>query len=621
MAVLTTSQLTFYDYKDSYNVEINPDYIVVNCDEKYISKEITNANISYGIYCGRSRVSGTAVLDFEINGEKIEAVVQDCNSESDGTIQFSIPKDIDFTNIESVHIIFSELAVGDGDTFTFDKYVQFIKAVDGSSGTGMVFKIYSEDGTVFREDMKQIKLETVVLIGENSLILDDQDYIWEYDTGNSIWEFLSNGSELIINKSDINALKTIRCTINYNGNTYQDYISLIDDVIIYTSEVKYFNGSNVFNTGDKYLISYMALYKNGEEVDLLKANKFANAASVDAYGKITTTVTPEDPSIPFKNGDLLYFVVPDSNSSNIYNIILGQYDGLNWISISPTQDYVYDNSMEYNNLARSSYNESNKIMIVSKEQVNKSLGISFTAYKKVDNILVSTANGNIIDINDPIVSSLSPENPVNGQLWVDTSRVPYTIKVCKFDIDGNFTWVDSNQQTGSKIHTSQPSVYEINDIWILNDNESCAYIKDGIEYYYGPGSMLRSSAFSTTFNPSDWLEVKSELTEIRDNVAQYFEFNADSGLKIGQKDQKFYVNISAAKMGFYDNSNPSKPNREVVSIGNQAATIKNATMEESATFTCQVDFNNQININQLNGIASFAWKIGPDGSLSLVVNS
>lgn len=643
MAVLTTSQLTFYDYKDAYSVEINPDCIVINCDEKGISKDITEVNISYSVYCGRSRISGTAVLNFEINGEKIEYTVQDCSSEVDGSIQFSIPANIDFTNIESAHIIFSELVGGDGDTFTFDKYVQFIKAVDGASGTGLVFKVYSENGTIFREDMEEIQLETVLFVGESRVELSDEDYTWEYDNGLNTWVQLGNGSTLLINRSDEYAFKTIRCVINYNENIYEDYISLTDDVVIYSSEIKYFNGSNVFGAKDKYLIAYMSLYKNGKEIDILPANQYAIATSISNSGVITTDVKKEDGTVFDANdtGVLIYFIVNDTSNANIYNIVLGQFNGTLWQLVDPSNvidvpyECVYSSSKSYDNLAKASlYNESNKIMVVSKEQVNKTLPISFNAYKKTDIVSpVSTAIDSVIDTHDPIIGTNPPENPIDGTLWIDIGSSPYKLKVCQINSDGTVEWVDSNEYIGEKVHTSRPESYSILDIWILNDAETCAYIdKNGVHYEYGPGSMLRSSASRTKseitemngYPYSDWSEIKSELTEMRDNVAQYFEFNSDTGLKIGQKDQKFYVNISATEMGFYDNSNSSDPDKKVVSIGNQSAKIKHLTVEEQTSFNCncQADFNNQINMHRSSSNnAGFAWKIESNGSLSLVVLS
>lgn len=848
MAVLTTSQLTFYDYKDSYSVEINPDYIIVNCDEKGISKDITKVNISYGVYCGRSRVSGTAVLDFEINGSKIDAAIVNCNSTNDGSIEFTIPANIDFSNIESAHIKFSESVGGDGDTYEFDKYIQFIKAVDGASGTGLIFKIYSENGTVFREDMDQIRLETVVFVGESSLILDDVDYIWEYDVGSNSWEFLGNGSELTVSKEDQHALKTIRCTINYNGNSYQDYISLTDDVVIYTSEIKYFNGSNVignsyaqalpdssnvFGYNNKYIVAYMALYKNGQEIDLLPTYQYAEFQSISDSNTIVTNIIKDDGSSysTSDTGALVYFIgkVTEGNLLT-HKIILGEFDGSTWQIIEPEQvtsyECVYDNSKAYNNLARSVYNTSNKIMVVSKEQIDKTLAINFTAYKP-DYTKVSVANGSIVDTNDPILSAEEPSNPVDGTLWVNIGSTPYTVKICHYNMDGTFEWVDSNQQLGEKLHTSKPTSYNVNDVWVLNTGETCKYggdsnsiniLPDGytklqyiesdgtqyidtglkannntriemnceilsdnsangesvltifgarssgsvknfsliydldndrwsygygstrsylssnnpvgkyivdankqycylnndtlnnttstfsceynmylfalndngdamwtttgriysckiynndvvirnfipcknvngdvglydivnddfygnsdsnaddfiggdsvtdLFYEFGAGSMLRATRSRTEeegFVDSDWVDIDPELTKMRENVAQYFEFNSETGLTIGQTGQKFYVNISATEMGFYDNSDAKNQNKKVVSIGNQSATIKNATIEESAAFQCQANFNNQINMCNpySSSNVGFTWKIEADGSLSLVTIS
>ena len=351
----------------------------------------------------------------------------------------------------------------------------------------------------------------------------------------------------------------------------------------------------------------MALYKNGEEIDPLQSNQFAEATSVNSSNLITTTV-----SGTFTNGQLLYFVIPDSTYATSYSIILGEYNGSKWYKVNMIQEYIYQNSKS---------SESNKIIVISKEQVNKTLAISFSAYKKSDEVLLSSADGNVVDLNDPIVSGIEPSNPIDGQLWVDTSRAPYVIKVCKIDANGNVEWTDSTQLLGGVVYTSKPSSYNINDVWILNDGESCFYTKNSVYYNYGPGSMLRATESSTSFNASHWTEIKSELTELRDNVAQYFEFNSESGLKIGQKDQKFYVNISATEMGFYDNSNSSRPNEKVVSIGNQAAKIKNLTVEESSSFSCNVDFNNSINIYNpyKTTETGFKWQFEHNGSFSFVV--
>ena len=640
MAVLTTSQLTFYDYKDSYSVEINPDCIVINCDEKCISKDITEVNISYSVYCGRSRVSGTAVLDFEINGEKIEYTVQDCSSEVDGSIQFSIPANIDFTNIESVHIIFSELSGGDGDTFTFDKYVQFVKAVDGASGAGLVFKVYSENGTVFREDMDEITLETALFIGESRVELDEDKYTWEYNNVR-----LGNGSNFTVNRDDEYAFKTIKCRINYNDIDYEDYISLTNEVNIYTSEVKYFKGSNIFSHSDSYLIAYMALYKNGEEIDLLPTYKCATnpVPPIDDSTRLIDTNVKKEDKTEFGTDDagtLMYFIVKDDMNDVIaYNMVLGEFNGTEWHTTNePYKQYecVYSCSKSSKNLTKSLvYSELDKIMAISKEQIDKTLAISFNAYKKSDvTSSISVAVGSVIDTNDPYIGTDPPDNPVSGTLWMNIKNTPYVLKVCKISEDGKAEWTDVNQQIGA-VYTSIPYSYFAGDIWILNDGEACRYTdQNGILHSYGPGSMLKSSTSRTTdeieemvkinsYPFSDWLDTQSKFTEMKDNIEQYFSFDSVDGLTIGRQDEKFYVNIKADEMGFYEVAEGDTDGTKVVSIGSKTATIKNANIQDSATFECKTDFKKQINMyNEYStNMTGFTWKFETDGSLSLVVIS
>ena len=108
-----------------------------------------------------------------------------------------------------------------------------------------------------------------------------------------------------------------------------------------------------------------------------------------------------------------------------------------------------------------------------------------------------------------------------------------------------------------------------------------------------------------------WIDADAEYTELKDNIKQYFAFDPDTGLRIGQTNQKFYVNIGSTEMGFYDNSKGQ--NQKVVNIGNNAATIKNLTVEDNAEFNCNTTFNKQVQFYD------FVWKTEINGSLSLAI--
>lgn len=137
-------------------------------------------------------------------------------------------------------------------------------------------------------------------------------------------------------------------------------------------------------------------------------------------------------------------------------------------------------------------------------------------------------------------------------------------------------------------------------------NEASTYFTINCDLFtaFGPGSMLKANTTSTTFDASHWEDAMAENTAILQNVKQYFVFNADTGLRIGQADDKFYVNIDSKEMGFYDASEGSA--KKVVNIGNKSATIRDLTIEEKSKFNCEVAFKD------------FIWKYEGDGGMSLI---
>jgi hypothetical protein len=161
-----------------------------------------------------------------------------------------------------------------------------------------------------------------------------------------------------------------------------------------------------------------------------------------------------------------------------------------------------------------------------------------------------------------------------------------------------------------KVHTSKPDIYDINDLWVLAENE--AYEIDGKNY--GPGSILRAT--SDADGNLCWADATSNITNTIANVQQYFEFNSNKGLVIGQKDDKFHVNITSGEMGFYDEDT------KVVYISNQSANISDLTVKNKFATSCDSTFDGDITMNKTSDSNkySFSWKIEDNGSFSLVKN-
>lgn len=203
----------------------------------------------------------------------------------------------------------------------------------------------------------------------------------------------------------------------------------------------------------------------------------------------------------------------------------------------------------------------------------------------------------------PIISATQPSSAKEGQIWLDTSTTPSTLMIYS---DGK--WVYFSQQDGGKVYTKRPTTYQPGDIWILSQGET--YTSNDVTYTMG--SILKAD------DNLNWIDASPNITNTISNVQQYFDFNKNTGLRIGQKDEKFHVNVSSTKMGFYEGDT------EVVSISNKAANIDNLTVEKGFTADCSATLKGDTIMQKTIGSKTYkyVWQVEEsNGSLSLAVQS
>lgn len=473
-------------------------------------------------------------------------------------------------------------------TYTDDSKLKTDPAIIGAygdSGTDAVdFQIYSVDGFEFKEGLTSIELKTVALQGGN-VISSEVFYQWYWwntgSTEDDKYEAIPDAisSNLIVNIDDLYAFSSLKCTMKYNDIVYEDYASLTRQTVIYTALAKFFNGSNTIQNDADYMIVYVELYKNNTIEESIYTDKvYISSENTVQDGIITTDITGT-----YSDDDMTYFVCKNTyNDVAEYDVILGRYASDQWNVVA--SEYVYNNDLFSHSTSH--------VMFIPKEKIARSLSINFEISN--DNAIVARTNATVLDLNDPMISNTAPTDPKDGQLWLDTSVSPSVLKMW----DGS-KWVNSGYQNGNVVYTSKPiNGYSKGDLWILADEETCGD--------FGPGSMLKADTTSGTFDESHWKDVDEDGTEQKNNIKQYFLFNQDTGLRIGQADDKFYVNISSTEMGFYDASDGTA--QKVVSISNQSAKIKNLTVEDGALFNCEVQFGNFILKTENNGSLSLALK-------------
>ena len=237
-------------------------------------------------------------------------------------------------------------------------------------------------------------------------------------------------------------------------------------------------------------------------------------------------------------------------------------------------------------------------------------GNTIGGYAKEDDV-----NKQIQDIKNTttIISEAEPLNAQEGQLWLNTSTIPYQLMVLT-----NGVWTYFTQQNGGQVYTSKPITYSEGDLWILGAGE--AHPEN--EPIYFQGSILKAD------ENLNWVDAMSKLTTMQEDIYQTFTFSRDNengkidGLTIGQTDNQFYVNIASQEMGFYDNSDTDNPDQKIVSIGNKSATIQNAIFKGNNTkFENPTSFEQQINMNNPDTQSSFVWKVEQNGSFSLSIGT
>ena len=354
---------------------------------------------------------------------------------------------------------------------------------------------------------------------------------------------------------------------------------------------------------------------------------------------------------------LSYFIY---STEGDYNIVLGGYnfESEQWSVVDRSTKYVYTSNS-------TTLDEISNIFVISKSDIVRSKDVSVYVYKNIlqeideeivnENSFIATTKATIVDLNDTIVSGSEPENPYEGQLWLDTDT--NTLHVYT-----NGEWSESIKQAdGKAVYTSQPASYKAGDLWVVekdfefyieasvtSETAGEYFIKqdeefvsvtlpdnydENVIYYtsvkFDEGALLRATDDSMEFNASHWNDAMLAVTQTVNNVAQYFGFSIEDGLRIGQTDNKFYVNINARRMGFYydgdiekEEVNTELGDNEVVYIGTNSARIRNLVVEGSADFNSEITVDSQISIVNIHGTettnAGFNFRIEPNGSLSLV---
>ena len=155
-------------------------------------------------------------------------------------------------------------------------------------------------------------------------------------------------------------------------------------------------------------MAYTALARANVTIELFENEDKYEAVVVSTNGIILQ---------PYDTSTTLIGTVLKNNIDITKNI-----KNIKWTKWNPTSDNLLE-CEDWNKLHTGS-----STITVSKEDVDSKSIFTFEAYDNKDDLLCS-ASISIIDVNDLLASTVKPDNPYVGQLWIDDATDPATLYV------------------------------------------------------------------------------------------------------------------------------------------------------------------------------------------------
>lgn len=425
--ILTTTQKTFVDLYDSYSISISPEIFAVDCDIAGNTVLETKHTINYSVNAKGTQIAARCV-SVECSNTLI---VFDYETNQGSSIVVTIPSGIILGESGTVSAKVT-IETTDNAKFVFERYVTFMKSSSGANGTdgesAISFRLYSALGDTFKEDVPEIAISTAAFSG--STRISGEKYEWYYyNAASGAWVTIdsndpalqnSDGTVLTVKKEYLYSLSTIKCIMTYDGAPYEDYM-LLKSVNAYSASIKFLKGSNIFGENDDAIIAYVALYKDGQEVDQLITDEFYYSGgaepeiTTDSDGKQIIDA-PDLMQGSYVQGQQVYFVCTDGQ--NFVHVVLGELEENSaterWVVKECHKEYVYENSLRPNGDLMEC--ATSKFLVIRSSDIETSKDISFKAYKSAGgghDLFVAETNISINNLNGLLENTISTTNRVN----------------------------------------------------------------------------------------------------------------------------------------------------------------------------------------------------------------
>lgn len=452
----------------------------------------------------------------------------------------------------------------------------------------ITFQLYAPKGYLITNDVPEVTLQTFAYDGGQ--VITGATFAW-YSWNGEVWSVIggATGVSLALNKNTILKSSVYKCIMTYKGKTYEATATVEDKTDIYDSLINVV--AKYSPTNRLYWVLYSTVYsEEGERDELL--------------GPVSATA-PTNPTT-----GAYWYKIDETN----YNVTLMKYSGTAWVTTTDSQELVYDWFL-FNDIDDIiTLGSQSKVKIVTSNDFSRVCSVQCNVSDS--ELMPLTHNNQILnDPNDPVVSSVTPANPVNGQLWIKTgANGIYTLLVWDASLG---QWIVSEADSQVKVHINKPTSYKVGDVWVVgSDYEPTVYVNGVAQTTkYLTGTMLKAQYSSQTYKDSDWVEAlnyKKEIDKLQESLNvynQYFTFD-ETGMTMRAKNlsgqiSEFSTKLTNNELGFYQGDN------KVAYINNNQLNISKAEITNGMTIggaSPILEIGNFAIIQESNGSLSIGLK-------------
>lgn len=513
---------------------------------------------------------------------------------------------------------------------TGDLFIRDIKMEKGNKATdwspapedlnNITFQIYAPNGYLLTNELSSLTLQTFAYEGSIE-IASGATFQWSHLI-DDVWTNISEATDttLTVTKADVLKAKSYRCVMTYKEKTYTSTITVQDKTDIYNS-IMCISSNTISN--DCYWVLHTVVYSDADEVDPL-------------LGPISIS----EPTSPV-NGDYWYSV----DTSNA-TVTLKKYNGTSWANSTDTQSLSYSWNIMSDGGDKIPLVASAKVKVISCHDFTNTATIMCEVSDSVDGVLTQSSLS-LTDASDPIVSDTEPTATVNGQIWIKRNANG-TYLMFVWD-ENTQSWISSDMDSRSKVHTSKPSSYNAGDLWITASNNDyggyyalATTYSPNIKYYvlsngaytlastqptsdaevlasqyyryitYLQGTLLQAKKSSTTYNAADWsptLRYDNDFDDLKDRfeqLSQYVSISTD-GLRMAARNENdelspFTALFTSTDLSFYQNS------EKLLILANNQLTAPRVVVEDALEVQGSISLGDLRIIIENNGSFSFAIK-------------